>query len=394
MRSELGRYRTNREQDPSATTVPRSRPPHIVRSGVTRAGRAYTFWCVGLAFAIALALIVPASIFALSHERARIAAGPDPTAAGEDPVPTVSAAARRGQEPGAALVGLWKVEAEGEGTETWVAFTPRGVTVERDRRLISASWVTGDNRIGAVVGSWDGALTDHSVPWLEDAGTFAREGAEFLLQAPDGSVLASLTPARGAPAPRSASADSMSVSTSGAGSAFSLPVAPAAPGPALSPEELTGRWRTGDAAADGSRPFITFAADGTYRGSDGCDGISGKWLLLPGNRLVFTSSGRTQVGCGNLQPVPEWTEATRSVSVVSGALTLFDVDGTPLGSFDRRERRTVDQCECGPRTDSPRADWSGLTRSGSASPAWSRRPGATHGRRGGRRRRCRPGARS
>lgn len=291
---------------------------------------------LGLAFAIALALIVPASIFALAQERARIAAGPGPTAAGEDPVPTVTPTAGSDEEPGAGLVGLWKVEAEGEGNTTWVAFTPLGVTVERDRRLIYASWATGDDRIGAVVGGWDGALTDPSVPWLENAGTFAREGAEFVLKAPDGSVLASLTPAKEAPAPRGASADSMSVPTSGAGSVFSLPVPPAVPGPALSPEDLTGRWRTGDAAADGSRPFLTFATDGTYRGSDGCNGISGKWLLLPGNRLVFTSSGRTQVGCGNLQPVPEWTASTRSASVVSGALTLFDVDGTPLGAFDRR----------------------------------------------------------
>jgi heat shock protein HslJ len=99
---------------------------------------------------------------------------------------------------------------------------------------------------------------------------------------------------------------------------------------------LHGRWRTGEAAADGTRPSLTFDRDGTYTGSDGCNGIGGRWVLLTGNRVLLTASGQTAMGCDNLQPVGSWVAEARTVSIGNGTLTLYDATGEPLGTFDRR----------------------------------------------------------
>lgn len=277
------------------------------------------------AIAVALAVVVPVSILALTRSpRAGAPAGGPSTRSSA----TV--------EPGAALVGLWKVAAAGEGASTWVRFDLRSVTVERDRRLVYGSWVTGGDRFSAIVIGWSGGA-ESAVRWLETADTFRPDGSGVALLAADGRVLATLEPATDAPTPRDASPEEMTVRTSRAAvEAYFSSTRPSPESSApIDRSALLGRWRTGDTAADGTRPFLSFAADGTYQGSDGCNDIFGKWLLSGDDRLVFTGASRTQVACRNQEPVPEWTDSAQSASIVDGRLVLADRTGAVLGSFDR-----------------------------------------------------------
>jgi heat shock protein HslJ len=68
--------------------------------------------------------------------------------------------------------------------------------------------------------------------------------------------------------------------------------------------------------------FVTFRSDGTYVGSDGCNGASGTWSLASGKLHVETGM-HTEIGCDN-QPVDEWIAAADSVAVGTDTITLVD----------------------------------------------------------------------
>lgn len=277
-------------------------------------------------------VVVPASVFALT-------ATPRPQVGASSAAPSQASTATRGVdlEPAAALVGLWKVQAPGEGANTWVRFEPASVTVQRGRDLINASWVSGGDHIAANAYGWSNGSMDRAVTWLEQAHTFRINGAEVVLVDSKDHVLATLSPATKAPDPRGALPELMNGRTPEAEvtSYFTPPTPAASPGPNVTADAVQGRWITGKADADGNHPFLTFSPDGSYRGSDGCNGISGRWLLSTTNYLAFTGGFHTDVACENLLPVPTWTADARTVSVHGDRLTLFDQKGTALGSFTR-----------------------------------------------------------
>ena len=93
--------------------------------------------------------------------------------------------------------------------------------------------------------------------------------------------------------------------------------------------DLTGvRWLPADGTAQG-RAFAEFAPDGTWTGSDGCNGQSGEWTLGDGGALRATAGLSTMIGCENV-PVARWVSEAVHVEVDGDALVLHPATGDPV----------------------------------------------------------------
>ncbi|GAA1857763.1 hypothetical protein GCM10009772_37520 [Pseudonocardia alni subsp. carboxydivorans] len=93
--------------------------------------------------------------------------------------------------------------------------------------------------------------------------------------------------------------------------------------------DLTGvRWLPADGTAQG-RAFAEFAPDGTWTGSDGCNGQSGEWTLGDGGALRATAGLSTMIGCENA-PVARWISEAVHVEVDGPDLLLHGTAGAPV----------------------------------------------------------------
>ncbi|MGO1279418.1 MAG: hypothetical protein ACTMIB_11995, partial [Cellulosimicrobium funkei] len=54
-----------------------------------------------------------------------------------------------------------------------------------------------------------------------------------------------------------------------------------------------GRWEP--AARSSTDPHVVFREDGTWSGSDGCNGGGGAWALDDGGRLVLVGPDGTEI---------------------------------------------------------------------------------------------------
>ena len=98
--------------------------------------------------------------------------------------------------------------------------------------------------------------------------------------------------------------------------------APAAP----TPEDLVGTWVV-DATYDVRiQPFLTIVADGTWTGSDGCNGVQGTWELGSGGTLRTTSGPHTLIFCEG-KDLPALFDNAKTVAVDGDTLTLTDAAG-------------------------------------------------------------------
>ncbi len=95
--------------------------------------------------------------------------------------------------------------------------------------------------------------------------------------------------------------------------------------------QLSGTWvqeaRPQDAPTP---PYIDLAADGTWEGSDGCNGLSGRWLIDSGGAVLATSNPTTLVGCSGQVSLGQALIQSYYMGVTDGALTLWDASGTIL----------------------------------------------------------------
>ncbi|KAA1013826.1 META domain-containing protein [Pseudonocardia sp. EV170527-09] len=93
--------------------------------------------------------------------------------------------------------------------------------------------------------------------------------------------------------------------------------------------DLTGvRWLPADGTAQG-RAFAEFAPDGTWTGSDGCNGQSGEWTLGGDGALRATAGPSTLIGCENV-PVARWVSGAVRVETDGDALLLHPAAGEPV----------------------------------------------------------------
>lgn len=249
--------------------------------------------------------------------------------AGAEPVLTTAAAPAPDPFP---LVGWWTVA----GTDQTVLADPSAFEVVDGCRTVAGTW-RADPDVGLV------ALADTGTPcpedgdapldapdWLAGAADTAADGADLLLLDRGGVETARLTPRP--PVAGSGAVDPARPPTEeelrGAGRAEPVPPALRAAEPA----ELVGRWIPADLPAG---PFAEFAADGTWSGSDGCNGAAGSWLAgAAGGFLATAPSVSTLVACPGVDVAAQLGLARRA-AFDGPVLVLLDAGGGEIGRLRR-----------------------------------------------------------
>lgn len=240
-----------------------------------------------------------------------------------------------------AMIGWWKVE----GTDQVALFDATSLEVRR----------TGPDARGpdcpVAGGSWradlDGnfvALIDSATPcpgqqtaeiitpaWLGGASGFAVQGPERMLRDAAGTQIARLVPEQ--PGAVSGVADPSRPVTDAERAA----AGPAAPVPAgmrpAARSDLVGRWvPVGFVGA--ARPSVGFTAVGDWGGSDGCNGVGGRWTVGGDGAFLATSGLSTLIGCAGVDVGPQVAGARR-IAFDGDTLVFLDTTGRETGRFTK-----------------------------------------------------------
>jgi hypothetical protein len=79
---------------------------------------------------------------------------------------------------------------------------------------------------------------------------------------------------------------------------------------------------------------VQFSEDGTWRGTDGCNGQSGRWSVGPDGGFEASSNTSTFIGCGNVG-VGLWLALARAAVLDGEVLVLRDAKGAVTGRLRR-----------------------------------------------------------
>ncbi len=274
-----------------------------------------------------------AALLALAGCGAGTAGAPAP-----EPEQTSSASGPAPGDP-VALVGLWEVTgAKGEEAGAILRLADSSLSIWRDCGVLSGGWRADPAGLFlGSVGSWSGSCDlapDPQPAWLTRVGGFRVAGDELLLLDADGATVARLVPGR-RPAHRDDIADSESappVVTDELRAALRT-VAPLPAGlrPATA-AELARRWMPAvtDRRARPEQPFAQLRADGSWTGSDGCNGTGGRWIAGAGGALLAVGGFQTAIGCANV-PIGTWLTETARAGIADGQLVLLDRSGKETG---------------------------------------------------------------
>lgn len=94
-------------------------------------------------------------------------------------------------------------------------------------------------------------------------------------------------------------------------------------------DELVGTWVTGEDYANPIEPFLTINKDGTWSGSDGCNGVDGTWELASDGTLTTEAGPSTLMFCEGAA-LPTFFANTKKAELSDGTLTLLDADDATL----------------------------------------------------------------
>ena len=248
-----------------------------------------------------------------------------------------------------ALVGSWFITANGEEADAILTIGDRvdgGLLLYRECGTLSGDWRA--NRHAMFVGAFSGGsghcFDKEADPppfpdWLTSVTRFGQQGDTELLLSSEGEVVAKLSPGAH-PSPQPDSLDeyaSPPVVTDEMREHFAEP-APLPDGttPATA-EDVMGRWlplpkdrpeRSSDAA------FVAFDSSGTYKGSDGCNGSGGRYVLGEDGLILATTGPTTLIGCDN-SPLPSWPARSARLGLRAGHLVFVDTKGQVLGEAIR-----------------------------------------------------------
>jgi heat shock protein HslJ len=167
--------------------------------------------------------------------------------------------------------------------------------------------------------------------WLGHATSFRVSGDEAFLLDANGAVLARLSPRSEADVAPVAPDDPAAVAAFRAASAMPAPL-PAGLTPATS-QTLVGQWLPLDPGPTRpQQPFLGVKADGTWEGSDGCNGLAGRWVGGPDGLVLATIGLSTLMACDN-DPTPAmFAEASRT-GFDGEVLVLVDAAGAEMARF-------------------------------------------------------------
>lgn len=263
----------------------------------------------------------------------------NPTPPDAPDTPPVAGPGASGESQALGLVGLWRVSgASGEQPDTWLRLDAVEFQLWRDCGMIMGSWTAGEEAFIASPYGASGECADGGLPtvaWLESATAYERAGDGWQLTDAAGAVVASLA-VDGAPEPIETAADFYAQPpevTDETREAFRR-IAPLPAGiEAATAESLAGRW-VPIAFTGATDPHVDFAADGSWEGSDGCNGAAGRWSSGLAGEFLATSGPSTLMACEGA-PVPAWIGGARIAGFDGDQLLLFDREGVEIGRLVR-----------------------------------------------------------
>ncbi len=237
------------------------------------------------------------------------------------------------------LVGLWRVsDATGEQPDTWLRLDANEFQLWRECGMIMGSWSAGESVFVASVFGGSGACVEGRLPslgWLESATSYERDGEGWFLTDDGGAAVARLA-IDGAPEPIDTAAEFYTRPPELTGetlAAFRMPAPLPSEIAAATPEQLIGRWEPTERTGM-TDPHVEFALDGSWVGSDGCNGGSGRWAMGSDGEFFATSGPTTLMGCDGAL-VPIWVATARMAGFDGSLLLLLDQDGRELGRLVR-----------------------------------------------------------
>lgn len=260
--------------------------------------------------------------------------GPNPDA------PPMIGTPADGESEAIGLVNLWRVtDAAGEEDPAWLRLDAGEFQLWRECGMIIGSWTASDTLFLAEPFGGMGdcvATTMPEIGWLESATGFEiTPGGYELVDASD-AIVASLS-IDGAPEPIPTAAEFYTRPPEVTDTVREHFRAAASLPPGLTPASaaaLAGQW-VPVAYAVATDPHVLFEADGTWTGSDGCNGGQGRWVVGAEGEFLATSGPSTLIACEGA-PVPSWVaQATTAGMSADGWLLLFDTAGTELGRLQR-----------------------------------------------------------
>lgn len=242
------------------------------------------------------------------------------------------------------LVGMWRLTGvDGVGEKAWLRVAAEGFTLVDGCATVSGTWAAASSSaFVASVSSGSpcdvddgGDLVDQ--PWLENAVSYVVHDERAELLDADGQVVAALHDDGSAPPPGKPSNEDHSTVPELTPAQREVLDAPTTLPTDLAPvsgDELVGRWSpVGEKFA--TDPHVAFQSDGTWRATDGCNGLGGRWNVADSGLLVISSTEvLTLVGCEG-SGVPIHAQSARRAGFDGDVLVLLDAAGTELGRFDR-----------------------------------------------------------
>jgi len=237
------------------------------------------------------------------------------------------------------LIGSWYLAGTGAG-DSIARLCLYDIRVWRECGMVAGTWrADHGGRFVAYLSQATGGCADPGAftpDWLARTVSFEVVGAERVLRDADGAVTARLLPGA-EPTPGPDLAPSLVAPpevTDEVREAFApaepLPPDLAPPGP----ETLIGRWVPAVQPLMLNPPYVEFAADGSWEGSDGCNGQAGRWVAGPDGALLAASGPSTLMGCPAV-PVGGWLASTWRAGLDGDTLVLLDREGAELGRLVR-----------------------------------------------------------
>ena len=175
--------------------------------------------------------------------------------------------------------------------------------------------------------------------WLMATTAHGPADDGHVLLSEDGDVLARLVPGKRTTLPSTIAQSEAAPPqvTDGTRAEFAEP-APLPEGfTAADSTSLLGRWIPADAPA-GSESHVHFHDDTRWSGSDGCNGLGGRWRVGREGSLLATGSYSTSIGCENIPVDNRLTRAARA-GFEGDTLILLDRRSSELGRFRTAESR-------------------------------------------------------
>ncbi|PJJ63626.1 META domain-containing protein [Compostimonas suwonensis] len=97
----------------------------------------------------------------------------------------------------------------------------------------------------------------------------------------------------------------------------------------ISSDDLVGTWVTGESYGVGVNPFLDISEDGTWQGSDGCNGTAGTWEIASDGALTTTAGPSTMIYCGGA-PLPTQFSQAKKAKLDGSSLLLQDAGGATI----------------------------------------------------------------